>query len=49
MKEFKELSMNEMLEIDGGVFGIDDAIFWTLVGIGFGAGVGCAISRKSRR
>ncbi len=36
------------MDIDGGIFGVDDAIFWALVATGFAAGVTVGISRKNR-
>jgi len=48
MKHFTELNMNEMMEVDGGILGVDDAIFWGLVGVGFAAGVAAGINRKNR-
>ena len=48
MENLKELNLNEMQEISGGIFGVDDAIFWSLVGTGFAAGIATGISRKNR-
>lgn len=31
MDNFKRLSMQELYDVEGGIFGVDDAIFWTLV------------------
>ncbi len=47
--EFKRLTENEIMEIEGGIFGVDDAIFWGLVGAGFAAGIATGISRKNRK
>ena len=38
-----------MMKINGGLFVVDDAIFWSLVGAGFAAGVATGISRKNRK
>lgn len=35
MDNFKRLSMQELYDVEGGIFGVDDAIFWTLVAAGF--------------
>ena len=48
MDNLKELNFNEMQEISGGIFGVDDAIFWSLIGTGFAAGIATGISRKNR-
>lgn len=52
-KGFAELSAAEMNEIDGGIFGVDDAIFWAVVGgcfvAGIGAGVAAGVSRRNRK
>lgn len=48
MCNLKELDLNEMREISGGIFGVDDAIFWSLLGTGFAAGIATGISRKNR-
>lgn len=29
MDNFKRLSMQELYDVEGGIFGVDDAIFWT--------------------
>lgn len=49
MGNFEILAEEEMLDIDGGIFGVDDAIFWGLVGTGFAAGIATGISRKNRK
>lgn len=49
MDEFKRLTEKEIMEIEGGIFGVDDVIFWGLVGAGFAAGVATGISRKNRK
>ena len=38
MDNFKRLSMQELYDVEGGIFGVDDAIFWTLVAAGFAGG-----------
>ena len=48
MKDLRELTKEEIMEIEGGIFGVDDVIFWGLVGAGFAAGVATGISRKNR-
>lgn len=35
MDNFKRLSMQELYDVEGGIFGVDDAIFWTFVAAGF--------------
>lgn len=47
--KFEYLTEEEMLDVDGGIFGVDDAIFWGLVGAGFAAGIATGISRKNRK
>ena len=48
MNGFKELDEKQLMDIDGGIVGVDDAIFWELVAAGFTAGVAVGISRKNR-
>ncbi len=48
MNGFKELDEKQLMDIDGGIVGVDDAIFWGLVAAGFTAGVAVGISRKNR-
>lgn len=49
---FVDLSETEMNEVDGGIFGVDDAIFWAVVGgcfvAGIGAGVAAGVSKRNR-
>ena len=42
MDNFKRLSMQ-------GIFGVDDAIFWTFVAAGFAGGIATGVSRKNRK
>ena len=46
---FKRLSMQELYDVEGGIFGVDDAIFWTLVAAGFAGGIATGVSRKNRK
>ncbi len=46
MDNFKRLSMQELYDVEGGIFGVDDAIFWTLVAAGFAGGIATGVSRK---
>ena len=39
MDNFKRLSMQELYDVEGGIFGVDDAIFWTFVAAGFAGGI----------
>lgn len=51
-KNFEILLNEECFETSGGIFGVDDAIFWAVVGgcfvAGVGAGVAAGINRKNR-
>lgn len=38
--------MQELYDVEGGIFGVDDAIFWTLVAAGFAGGIATGVSRK---
>lgn len=49
MDNFKRLSMQELYDVEGGIFGVDDAIFWTLVAAGFAGGIATGVSRKNRK
>ncbi len=49
MDEFNTLTDEEIMEVEGGIFGVDDVIFWTLVGAGFAGGIATGISRKNRK
>ncbi len=53
MTKFTDLNTKELMNTDGGVFGIDDAIFWGAVVGMFAAGAGCGVaagvSRKNRQ
>lgn len=49
MDNFKRLSMQELYDVEGGIFGVDDAIFWTLVAAGFAGGIATEVSRKNRK
>ena len=49
MDKFKELSLEEKMEVNGGIFVVDDVIFWSLIGTGFASGVAAGISRKNRK
>ncbi|WP_455720511.1 hypothetical protein [Agathobacter sp.] len=46
---FMELTNENLIECDGGIFGVDDAIFWTLVAAGFAGGIATGVSRKNRK
>jgi len=48
-KQFTELTKEEMMNINGSIFGVDDAIFWKLVATGFSAGVAVGINRINRK
>ena len=48
MENLVELSEKEKLEIIGGVFGVDDAIFWGLLCTGFATGAKLEMNRKNR-
>ena len=39
----------ELYDVEGGIFGVDDAIFWTLVAAGFAGGIATGVSRKNRK
>ncbi len=41
--------MQELYDVEGGIFGVDDAIFWTLVAAGFAGGIATGVSRKNRK
>lgn len=51
--EFLEMTNNELMTVEGGLFGVDDAIFWGAVVAmfvaGAGAGVAAGVSRKNRQ
>ena len=47
--QLKRLSMQELYDVEGGIFGVDDAIFWTLVAAGFAGGIATGVSRKNRK
>lgn len=49
MDNFKRLSMQELYDVEGGIFGVDDAIFWTLVQLVLQAGIATGVSRKNRK
>lgn len=49
MDNFKRLSMQELYDVEGGIFGVDDAIFWTFVAAGFAGGIATGVSRKNRK
>ena len=40
---------NKLYDVEGGIFGVDDAIFWTLVAAGFAGGIATGVSRKNRK
>ena len=48
MNRFIELSEKEKLKTFGGIFVVDDAIFWGLVGTGFAVGAKLGVNRKNR-
>ncbi len=48
MEEFIELNQDEKLKTTGGVFVIDDAILWGLIGTGFAAGIKVGVNKKNR-
>lgn len=49
---FCEMNEGEMRELEGGILGVDDAIFWAVVGgaffAGFAGGIAAGISNKNR-
>ena len=49
MDNFKRLSMQELYDVEGGIFGVDDAIFWTFVAAAFAGGIATGVSRKNRK
>ena len=49
MDNFKRLSMQELYDVEGGIFSVDDAIFWMLVAAGFTGGIATGVSRKNRK
>jgi len=46
-KQFTKLTKEEMIDINGGIFGIDDTIFGGLFIIGFSIGVLVGTNRKN--
>lgn len=51
-RELSDMTVNEMMSVEGGLFGVDDAIFWgcviTMFVGGTAVGVTAGISRKNR-
>lgn len=48
-EKFCVMTQEDELMVDGGIFGVDDAIFWTLVAAGFAGGIATGVSRKNRK
>lgn len=49
MEKLEVIEEIDLYDIEGGILGVDDAIFWGLVGAGFAAGIATGISRKNRK
>jgi len=47
-KQFNKLTKKEIMNTNGGILGIDDAIFWSLFVNGFAAGIYVGINKKNR-
>jgi len=50
-KQFTKLTKKEIINTNGGIFGIDDAVFWPLLVESFGIGfsIGTTIKQKKEK